>query len=229
LFIIVRPKIYDEFQWVMVQLPISALIRHLGVFRLRLRPMFSKSFEEMGIPQGYGFKQLLFSLVANALVLHTCSASDNWRPERLLYRHLAWDRYRIIANPDDLISQESPFLHSSKPLLAYVSTQHRFSLDEEGKECHSGNWHGLYIVNLEKGSETQSVSEESITLPVGTKRGWICEIVSFGDSGLFVKAALSKNETVVEYFVAELDDAQNVKPIATLLAVFMWVLSAGRN
>ena len=110
LFIIVRPKIYDEFQWVMVQLPISALIRHLDVFRLRLRPMFSKSFEEMGIPQGYGFKQLLFSLVANALVLHTCSASDNWRPERLFYRHLAWDRYRIMANPDDLISQESPFL-----------------------------------------------------------------------------------------------------------------------
>jgi hypothetical protein len=41
------------------------------------------------------------------------------------------------------------------------------------------------------------------------------------DSGLFVKAAVSKNETVVEHFVAELDDAQNVKPIATLPAVFM--------
>jgi hypothetical protein len=183
--------------------------------------MFSKSFEEMGIPQGYGFKQLLFSPVANALVLQTYSAMDNWRPERLFYRHLAWDRYRIIANPDHLISQESPFLHSSKPLLAYVSTQHQFSLDEERGESHSGNWHGLHIVNLESGSETQLVSEESITLPPGTERGWICEIVSFGDSGLFVKAALSKNATAVEYFVAELDSAQNVKPIATLPAVFM--------
>jgi hypothetical protein len=65
------------------------------------------------------------------------------------------------------------------------------------------------------------VSEESITLPPGTERGWICEIVSFGDSGLFIKAALSKNATAVEYFVAELDAAQNVKPIATLPAVFM--------
>jgi hypothetical protein len=147
------------------QFPINAaLIRHLGFFRLRLRIMFSKSFEEMGIPPGYGFKQLLFSPVANALVLQTCSARDNWRPERLFYRHLAWDRYQIIANPNHFISQESPFLHPSKPLLAYVSTQHQFSLDEEGKECHSGNWHGLHIVNLERGSETQSVSEESITL-----------------------------------------------------------------
>ncbi len=183
--------------------------------------MFATSFEEMGIPAGYGFKQLLFSPTANALVLQTCSARDNWRPERLFFRHLAWDQYRIIGSPDDLISQESRFLHPSKPLLAYVSAQHRFSLDEEGKERHHGNWNGLHIVNLESGSETQSVSEESIILPAGTKHGWICDIVSFGDSGLFVKAALSKNEALVEYFVAELDAAQNVKPIASLPAVFM--------
>jgi hypothetical protein len=183
--------------------------------------MFPTSFEEMGIPAGYGFKQLLFSPVANALVLQANSARDNWRPERLFFRHLAWHRYRTIGNPDDLISQESPFLHSSKPLLAYISMKHEFLLDEEGKERHHGNWHGLHIVNLESGSETQSVSEESITLPAGTKHGWICEIVSFGDSGLFVKAALSKNETLVEYFIAELDAVQNVKPIATLPAVFM--------
>lgn len=119
------------------------------------------------------------------------------------------------------MSQESPFLHPSKPLLAYVSAQHRFSLDEEGKERHSGNWNRLHTVDLESGSETQSVSEESIILPAGTKRGWICEIVSFGDSGLFVKAALSKNEEVVEYFISELDAAQTLKPIAALPAVFM--------
>lgn len=190
-------------------------------FGLRFRYMFPTSFEEMGIPVGYGFKQLLFSPVANALVVQTCSVRDNWRPERLFFRHLAWDRYRIIGNPDDLVSQESPFLHSSKPLLAYISTQHVFLLDAEGKERHHGNWHGLHIVNLENGSETLSVREESMTLPAGTQRGWICEIVSFGDSGLFVKAALSKNKALFEYFVAELDAAQNVKPIAALPAVFI--------
>lgn len=195
--------------------------RHLGVFQLRFIIMFSTSFEEMGIPAGYGFKQLLFSPVANALVLQACSARDNWRPERLFIRHLSSDRYRIVGSPDDLISQEYPFLHPSKPLLAYISTQHEFSLDEDGKEQHYGNWHGLHIVDLNSGLEAQLVSEESITLPPGIKRGWICEIVSFGDSGLFVKAALSKNETFVEYFVAELDTAHKMTTIAALPAVFM--------
>jgi hypothetical protein len=179
------------------------------------------SFEEMGIPAGYGFQQLLFSPVANALVLQASSARDNWRPERLFFRQLADHRYRTIGNPDDLISQQSPFLHSSKPLLAYVSMKHGFLLDAEGKERHHSSWRGLHIVNLENGSETQSVSDASINLPEGTKRGWICEIVSFGDSGLYVKAALSKNEALVEYFIAELDAVRNVKPIATLPAVFM--------
>jgi hypothetical protein len=183
--------------------------------------MLSTSFEEMGIPVGYGFQQLLFSPVANALVLQASSATDNWRPERLFFRQLADRRYRTIGNPDDLISQESPFLHSSKPLLAYVSMKHGFLLDDEGKERHHSNWRGIHIINLENGSETQSVNDASIKLPVGIKQGWICEIASFGDSGLFVKAALSKNEALVEYFIAELDAARNVKPIASLPAVFM--------
>lgn len=200
---------------------VYAHIAHLSALRLRFRTMLPISFEEMGIPPGYGFKQLLFSPVASVLVLQTCSARDNWRPERLFFRHLAWDRYRIVGNPSDLTSQESPFLHSSKPLLAYVSMQHSFSLDEEGKERRHGHWKGLHIVNLESGSETQSVDDESIILPTVTRRGWICEILSFGDSGLFVKAALAKSEASIEYFVSELDTAQNVKPIARLPAVFM--------
>lgn len=53
------------------------------------------------------------------------------------------------------------------------------------------------------------------------ERGWICEIVAFGESGLFVKVALSKSNTLVEYFVAELDAQKSLKPIVALPAVFM--------
>jgi hypothetical protein len=148
----------------------------------------------MGIPTGYGLKQLLFSPIAGALVLQTCSANDSWRPERLYFRHTQWDRYRAIGTPDDLVSQESPFIHSSKPLLAFVSNQHNFSLDDEGREFHSGNWHSLQIVSLESGLDIQAIDEKTIRFPAGTVRGWICEIVAFGDRGLFVKAAISKHE-----------------------------------
>jgi hypothetical protein len=138
-----------------------------------------------------------------------------------LLGHVASLRLLKIGDPGDLMSQAHPFLHPSKPLLAYISEQHEFSLDEEGKESHFGNWHGLHVVSLEKGQKMRLVNKESITLPMGTKRAWICEFVPFGDSGLFVKAALSKNESEVQYYIAELDAADTIKPIAALPAVFM--------
>ena len=179
------------------------------------------SFEHVGIPIGYGFKQLLFSPVANTLVLQTCSASDSWRPERLYFRHTDWEQYRPIEVANDLVSQESPFIHPSKPLLAFVSVQHQFGVDGEGRELHSGNWDSLQIVNITTGTELQSVNEANLQLPVGTKRGWICEIVAFGDSGLFVKAALSKSERSFEYFIAELDTSMALKTLAALPGIFM--------
>ncbi len=86
--------------------------------------MLNRSFEEMGIPPGYGFKQLLFSPVANTVVVQTQSAGHNWRPERLYFRKAESDKYRNIGEPGDLTSQEFPFAHPSKPLLAYNSLQH---------------------------------------------------------------------------------------------------------
>lgn len=183
--------------------------------------MLPRLFEDMGIPSGYGVQKLLFCPIGSALVLQTCSATESWRPERLYFRHTLWDRYRPIGVPDDLVSQESPFVHSSEPLLAYVSHQHNFSVDEEGREHHSGNWHSLQIVSLENGSGVQSANEENLRVPPGTRRGWVCEILAFGDSGLFVKAALSKNESLIEYFIAQLDATNSLKTIASLPAVFM--------
>ncbi len=180
-----------------------------------------RSFEEMGIPSEYAFKQLLFSPIANALVLQTCSAKENWRPERLYFRQSEWDKYRLVGNPGDLVSQECPFVHPSKPLLAYNSVQHSFSLDAEGQEQHSGDWHALQIVNLETGSAVQSTTQDTLQLPPAFTRGWICNIVAFGDSGLFVKAGLSETGSSFGYFIAELDVVQILKPIFQLPAVFM--------
>lgn len=178
-------------------------------------------FENMGIPVGYVFKQLLFSSAANTLVLQACSASESWRPERLYFRHIEEDQYRPIGVPHDLVSQESPFVHSSKPLLAFISNQHKFIVDGEDREGHYADWCSLTILNLEDGSEIQSVDDANLQLPTGTKHGWICGIVAFGDSGLFVKAALSKSESFVEYFIAELDATMSLKPVTALPAVFM--------
>ena len=183
--------------------------------------MFPTTFQDMGIPAGYAFKQLLFNPTANVLVLQTCSAEDNWRPERLYFRQTEWDKYRLVGSPGDLVSQESPFVHPSKPLLAYNSLQHKFSMDADGQEQHHGDWHSLQIFSFESGSVTRSITPDTLRLPVGFTRSWICEIVAFGDSGLFVKASLSKSGSSFGYFIAELDVEQNLKPLFELPAVFM--------
>jgi hypothetical protein len=184
--------------------------------------MLNKSFEEMGIPPGYGFKQLLYSPVVNTMVAQTQSAGRNWCPERLYFRRAASDVYRSIGKPGDLISQEFPFLHPSKPLLAYNSMRHRFTLDAEGKERHSGDWDSLIVFNLESEAEVASISQDTLHWPPGVVKGWISRIVAFGDAGLFVQAGLSENVSRMDYFVAEVDFTLRVlKPIAALPATFM--------
>ena len=111
--------------------------------------MWSRSFQEMGIPQGYGFKQLLFSAAANALVVQTQSAEKNWLPERLYFRHIDSDRYSPVGQPSDLVSQDYPFVHPSKPLIAYNCLEHHFSVDAQGEEHHGADWDSLIIYKLE--------------------------------------------------------------------------------
>jgi len=184
--------------------------------------MLHKSFEEMGIPTGYGSKQLLFSPAANALVIQTQSAHKNWRPERLYFRHTDWDKYRPIGQPGDLHSQEYPFVHPSKPLVAYNTMEHRFFIDAGGEEFHGGDWDSLNIFNLEVGEQIDSVSRQNLRLPSDIVRGWIVRLVAFCDSGLYVTAGLSKDGSRIDYFVAELDLAKHVlEPIALLPATFM--------
>jgi hypothetical protein len=186
-----------------------------------METMGQRSFEEMGIPPGYGFKQLLFSPVANAVVLQTCPADDAWRPERLYFRLAGTEKYTPIGEPAYLVSQESPFVHPSKPLVAYNLMEHKFSVDVEGREMHSGHWHSLEVASLETGLAVLSTHPETLRLPRGFHQGWICEVVAFGDSGVFVKVGLSKHSNLMEYFIAELDEAGALKPIAELPACFM--------
>lgn len=184
--------------------------------------MWNKSFQEIGIPPGYGFKQLLFSPAARALVVQAQSSEKNWRPERLYFRHIDSDKYNSIGQPADLISQDFPFVHPSKPLLAYNCLKHLFSLDAEGKERHGGEWDSLNLHNLESGVEVGCINRNTLIMPAGIVSGWISTLVAFTDSGLFVHSGLSREGRQIDYVVAELDlSGRTLKPIVALPATFM--------
>jgi len=184
--------------------------------------MWNRSFQEMGIPLGYGFKQLLFSSCANAVVVQAQSAGNNWRPERLYFRLGDSEKYKPIGQPDSLVSQEFPFVHPSKPLLAYNCLKHKFSLDAQGEERHSADWHSLNVYDLASGAEIDIVNQETIVLPEGIVKGWISTIVAFTDLGLFVQAGLSKESSRMDYVIAEVSVPTHVlKPVVALPATFM--------
>lgn len=176
----------------------------------------------MGIPPGYGFKQLLFSAAANALVVQTQSAEKNWRPERLYFRKIDSEKYNPIGQPSELVSQDHPFVHPSKPLVAYNCLKHRFSVDAQGVERHGGDWDSLTIYDMESGLEVQHITGDELTLPPGIVTGWISALVGYSDAGLFVQAGLSKDGSRMDYVVAELKLTSHVlKPIVTLPATFI--------
>jgi len=198
------------------------LSRYYASHSVNIVAMLKRSFQEMGIPPGYGVKQLLYSPAASVLVAQIQSGVKNWRPERLFWRHIQSDKYNSIGQPDDLISQDSPFVHPSKPLLAYACMEHRFLLDTKGEEVHGADWDSLKIYNLETATEVESVNKETLTLPPGMVTGWIFNLVSFGDSGLFVQAGLSGNGSRIDYVIAELDLFSRIlKPVVTLPATFI--------
>src|ERR1051326_6801508 len=184
--------------------------------------MFNKSFEEMGVPAGYGFRQMLFNPSANFIVIQTNSTGRPWRPERLFFRHVASLNYRSVGAPGDLTSQEYPFVHPAKPLLAYNAMLHRFIVEPDGKERLSGNWESLSIFDLETGTEVAAVTPSTLRLPSGIVRGWIASIVAFSDEGLFVTAGLSEDAARMDYFVSHVDYHESIlKPIAALPATFI--------
>jgi hypothetical protein len=184
--------------------------------------MWNRSFQEMGLPPGYGFKQLLLSPVANALIVHAQSAGRNWRPERLYFRKLESEQYQPVGQPGDLTSQDHPFVHPAKPLLAYNSMKHRFSVDADGKERHSADWDSLRIYDLKLGVEVDSVNRDSLNVPTGIVRSWISSIVAFSESALFVQAGISRDGSRTDYVIAELDlSGRSLKPIAELPGTFI--------
>ena len=184
--------------------------------------MFSKAFTDADIPPGYGFKQLLFSPIAKALVVQVESVGPSWRPERLYYRHNDSEKYQLLGDPHYLSSQESPVIHQSGTLLAYNSLRHKFSVNSEGEELHSGNWDALKIFDLERGVEVHSIDRETLKLPAGVTRGWMTGVVAYGDSGIFVTVSLSNDGLKMDHFVAELDLVERtLAQIVLLPAVFM--------
>ncbi len=182
-----------------------------------------KSFDEMGIPKGYGFKRLLFCAPANTLVVEI-EALSHWRPARLYSRASGVERYEPIGTPSELLSQEDPAVSLSHPLLAYNTLRNSFTIDAEGNELHSGNWEAIRVCDLSAGKEVHVVDRETLHLPDRNTEVWIPHLLSFtpNPETLHVVAAFRRDQPHVNYYVSELHLPTGlVRPITSLPAAFL--------
>jgi hypothetical protein len=181
--------------------------------------LFSKLFDEMGVPAGYRFKQLLFSPRANSVVRHASSAMNDWRPERIYFHRVgrvspSWQSWGIgfARISFHTFFETTACVHDDAARLFNRSrrprtTPHKLAFSSDRR----------LIKRLGGPLDRPGIVAGINRLT----RFWICEIVAFGEQGLFVKTALSKNESLIEDFVAELSAENLLKPIVLFPAVFL--------
>jgi Clp amino terminal domain, pathogenicity island component len=102
-------------------------------------------WQEQGIPDGYGFAQLLFNPPTGILIAEMCHGTAAlFLPNRLFWRHKDGEGYKPLGTPGEDCSQESAVTALNKPLLFFNSSK----MVREGRHAR-GKWDGLYSVDLE--------------------------------------------------------------------------------
>lgn len=185
--------------------------------------MQSKNFEEMGIPAGYGFRNLLYCSPADALIVQA-QPRHGQGPFRLYARRAGGDRYEPILATHESISQEDPTVLCSHPVLAYNTLHHTIESGEAGNEWPGANWEAVRVLDLRSMTETHVVDRETLHLPDRNLDVWIARLLGFADSHecLHVVAGFSRDKTTINYYVSELHLPTGlVRPMVNLPATFL--------
>jgi hypothetical protein len=184
----------------------------------------NRSFEEMGMAKGYGFKRLLFCAPANTLVVQT-QPIQGWRPDRLYIRPASGEQYQAIGSPAELVSQEDPAVSSVDPLLAYNTLRHSFRADEDGNELHGANWEAIRVIDLTSGAEIRVVDRDRVHFPDPEIYIWSLQVLAFAQASetLHVVVGFSRNQTFpISHYIAELHLPTGlVRPLTNLPATFL--------
>ena len=185
--------------------------------------MMHKSFEEMGVPAGYGFKNLLYCAAAETLIAQL-QPLQGWRPERLYVRSNGSERYEPLGTPEEMVSQDDPIVLCSHPLLAYNNLRHSFSSNEEGEELHGGKWEAVRVFDLRSRTEKYLVDRETLHLPDRNLEVWVSSLLGFADHEcLHVVAAFCREFPYnINHYVSELHLPTGlVRPMVNLPATFL--------
>jgi hypothetical protein len=180
-------------------------------------------WEEMGIPKGYGFAQLLFNPPTEILIAELCHGhAREFLPNRLFWRRKNEEGYKPLGEAKTNCSQESAVTAASKPVLFFNSLE--IIQENSGR---SGNWDALYTVDLETMTIASAASRRDLRLPAPYTDGWITDLLHSSDDGETLYLAIGMcelNGTTrqnIAYYLAQFEIAsKNLRTISRLRGSF---------
>ena len=180
---------------------------------------------ELGIPEGYAPRRLLFNPPSETMILELQGLGDisNWRPTRLYLKHKNAAKYSQIGSPDETTSYESPVTSLKQPLLGFnVMTW------QKNESSVAGNWQECRVLDINSGVLQHSVKNGEPILPEGFNDCWISDLLAISDDGgqIYVIAGVSfRGENVgrsrIRHVLGVLDlTSKRLDPISVLRGVF---------
>ena len=184
-------------------------------------------WQEQGIPEGYGFAQLLFNPPTGILVAEVYGTSKVFLPRRLFWRHKDGEGYKPLGTPETYCSQESAVTAINQPLLFFNSTRFTQESAHPSGNWASGNWDGLYSVDLETFTIVRCASRETLPLPPPYTDCWITDLLCLSEDGKLLYLTIGMCEMSgatrqnAAYYLAQLDlTEKSLQTISRLRAAF---------
>jgi ClpA/ClpB-like protein len=180
-------------------------------------------WQQEGIPPGYGFSQLLYNPSSGIQIVELChGASERFHPNRLFVRLKGAERYEQLGTPEESCSQESAVTSPGQPILFFNSNR----LTIHGDRV-SGDWDGLYSVDLEKLVIVRCTSKETLQLPAPYNDCWVTNLLSLSVDGKLLYLTIGMCQMAgstrqeIAYFLAQFDVVTgNLETISRLRATF---------
>ena len=178
----------------------------------------SRSFTEIGLPNGHGFPELAYHYPTGYIIAHTRPLESRLPAARLSIRRIGESHYSPVGDFPPAISVSSFALSPKLPLLYFITSEWKDYVNGPP----GGDWDSLYRFFLDTRCCEVVARRGELVPPNSYQSAWLCEILSVSDDGcnLYCKAAL-RGVKPIDYCLSEFStNDRKLSPISKLEAVF---------
>lgn len=143
-----------------------------------MRMPSSRSFNDIGLPDGHDFPELAYHHPAGTIIAHTRPRESRLPSHRLFIRRVSEARYSLIGDFSPAISVGSFALSPTLPLLYFITE----TWSEHGG-IRGGDWDALYRFDLDTRRCEVVVRGGELIPPDHYQTAWLVTLFSVSDDG----------------------------------------------